>query len=106
MLRCDEVTNLANEKIKGVVTCPGCGGSLTIVETEAGDLGCLPFTGPESRLLAGYTKMRSGEVRYIGYNGQAYGRDEAIAKFGQAEVDHQDAKMQEAESTAIKLGGR
>lgn len=95
---------MTNEVI-GTVACPGCGGSLTILETEDG-LGCLPFEGLEAELLAGYTKTRSGGVRYIGYNGQIYTREEALAKFGQSEVDHQDAKMKAAESTAIKLGRR
>lgn len=96
---------MTNEVI-GTVACPGCGGSLTIIETEDGGLGCIPFEGPEKNLLAGYTKMRNGEVRYIGYGGQIYNREEALAKFGQSEVDHQDAKMKAAESTAIKLGRR
>ena len=95
-----------DENVVGVVKCAECGGSLTIIETEDGGLGCIPFEGPEKNLLAGYTKMRNGEVRYIGYNGQIYTREEALAKFGQSEVDHQDAKMKAAESTAIKLGRR
>ena len=95
---------MTNEVI-GTVACPGCGGSLTIIETEDG-LGCLPFEGPEKNLLAGYTKMRNGEVRYIGYGGQIYNREEALAKFGRSEVAHQDAKMRAAEGMAIKLGRR
>lgn len=94
------------DNVVGTVTCPGCGGSVTIVEDEEGSLGCIPFEGPEKDLLAGYTKMRSGEVRYIGYDGQAYTREAALEKFGEAEVSHQDAKMKAAEGTVIKLGRR
>lgn len=95
-----------NVVVVGVVKCAECGDSLTIIETEDGGLGCIPFEGPEKNLLAGYTKMRNGEVRYIGYNGQIYNREEALAKFGRSEVAHQDAKMRAAEGTAIKLGRR
>jgi len=95
-----------DENVVGVVKCAECGGSLTIIETEDGGLGCIPFEGPEKNLLAGYTKMRNGEVRYIGYNGRIYTREEALSKFGRSEVAHQDAKMRAAEGTAIKLGRR
>jgi len=91
---------LVGEKI----CCPWCGCDLELTEDENGTLGCIPFTGLEAGLLAGYTKMRNGDVRYVGYNGVVYGREEAIAKFGKSEVDHQDAKAKAAEGNAVKLG--
>ena len=88
------------------ICCPGCGCDLELTEDENGTLGCIPFTGPENALLAGYTKMRNGAMVYIGFDGQKYNRADAIAKFGQAEVDLQDEKMKNVEASggAIKLG--
>ena len=87
----------------GVVKCSLCGGSLAIIVGEEG-LGCIPFKGIEKNLLAGITKTRSGEVRYVGPNAELYTRAEALAKFGEAEVGHQDNKMAAAQQTAIQIG--
>ena len=86
------------------VTCCACGAELEIVETEDGGIGCIPFKGPEAELLTGYTRMRNGAVRYIGPNAITYSREEAIAKFGQAEVDFQDEKMKENAGRVFKIG--
>lgn len=72
------------------------------IGTEDGGLGCIPFEGPEAGLLVGSTRMRNGAVMYIGPASEKYTREEAIEKFGQAEVDFQDEKAKKAEP--IKLG--
>ena len=86
------------------IVCPNCGASIVVSEDEEGKLECIPFTGPESKLLAGYLKMRNGIILYIGPDGAKYTRKAAIKKFGQSEVDLQDQQMKTPEDSGFHIG--
>jgi hypothetical protein len=91
-------------KTCGRTCCPSCGCELEITETEEGSLGCIEFLGPEALLLAGYVKTRNGAIMFVGPDGTAYSRTEAVTKFGLSEVEHQERKAAAADRTVIKLG--
>ena len=90
--------------VKKDIVCPNCGAPIVVSEDKEGKLECIPFTGPESKLLAGYLKMRNGMILYIGPDGTKYTRHAAIEKFGQSEVDLQDQQMKNHEDTGLHIG--
>ena len=90
--------------VKKDIVCPNCRAQITVSEDEEGKLTCIPFTGPESKLLAGYLKMRNGLILYVGFDGAQYMRQAAIEKFGQNEVDLQDQRMENYEDACFHIG--
>ena len=86
------------------IVCPNCGAPIVVSEDIEGNLTCIPFMGPESKLLAGYLKMRNGIILYIGPDGAKYTRQAAIKKFGQNEVDLQDQRMKNYEDACFHIG--
>lgn len=76
-------------------TCCLCGGELIIdieTEHEDGHLGCVPFTGPERKLLSGILRMRGQAPIYVAFDGRRLTREEAVAEVGEAEVQHIEAR--------------
>jgi len=90
--------------VKKDIVCPNCRAQITVSEDEEGKLTCIPFTGPESKLLAGYLKMRNGLILYVGFDGAQYMRQAAIEKFGQNEVDLLDQRMKTSEDIGFHIG--
>jgi len=92
-------------KSRGSTCCPSCGCELEIIEDADGGLGCIEFTGPEALLLTGYVRTRNGVIMFVGPDGTAYNRADAVARFGLSEVEHQERKAAAADrSSVIKLG--
>jgi DNA-directed RNA polymerase subunit RPC12/RpoP len=87
--------NDGTENDKVTTTCPECGADISVSLAGVDDgswLPCLPFEGPENKLLAGILIMRSGPATYVTFDGRHLTRKQAIEEVGESEVKYWERK--------------